>query len=80
MSKTSGMSGHQNGNGSAVLRLTRNEILEQLERGARARRGVSARTLLRQHGRNRLQDPGAVADLLALSYLLEKSDPIFAQS
>jgi hypothetical protein len=69
----------ENGHGHEVLKLTREEIVGRLERGARERCQVSARTLLRMHRQNRLKDPGAVADLLALSYLLKRSDPLFRE-
>jgi hypothetical protein len=69
----------ENGNGHEVLRLTREEIVKRLEDGARERCRVSARTFLRLHRQNRLKDPGAVADLLALSYLLKRNDPLFRE-
>jgi hypothetical protein len=70
-----------NGNGKhTIVKLTREEILTSLEEGARQRCRMSARKLLRKHRENRLRDPGAVADLLALSYLLKKDDPIFAEN
>ena len=69
----------ENGQAHKVLKLTREEIVERLERGARERCQVTARTFLRLHRQNRLKDPGAVADLLALSYLLKRNDPLFRE-
>lgn len=60
-----------------MRKLTRREIIDLLERGSRQRMKISARKLLQMHRENRLEDAGAVADLLALSYLLKKNDPIF---
>jgi len=69
------------GNGRhKIVKLSRDEILASLEAGARARCGMSARKLLRKHRENLLPDVGAVADLLALSYLLKKDDPIFGEN
>ena len=69
----------ENGHAYKVLKLSREEIVERLERGARERCQVSARKFLRLHRQNRLKDPGAVADLLALSYLLKRNDPLFRE-
>jgi len=63
-----------------IVKLSRDEILASLEAGARARCDMSARKLLRKHRENSLPDVGAVADLLALSYLLKKDDPIFGEN
>jgi hypothetical protein len=67
-----------NTDGAGVLELTREEILDRLERGAQRRRGITARDLVRSYRAGTLDDPGAVADLLALAYLLPEDDPIFA--
>ena len=58
------------------LELTREQILERLERGAQRRRGMSARDLLQAYMVGRLEDPGAVADLLVLAALLPEDDPL----
>ena len=68
---------YTNGNGSGILALTRRQILSRLERGAQERLNLSARELVLRHRKNRLKDPGRVADLLALSYLLPENDPAF---
>jgi hypothetical protein len=56
---------------------TRQEILDRLERGAQRRRGMTAGALLRAWRAGELEDPGEVADLLALGHLLANDDPIF---
>ncbi len=61
---------------SYLIVLTREQILERLEQGARRRRGMSARELLQAYNQGRLEDPGAVADLLALANLLAENDPL----
>jgi len=65
-------------NGNSAIKLSRAEIVERLEKGARQRCGVSARTLLRRYRHGKL-DRSPIADLLALSNLLRKSDPLFAE-
>ena len=65
-------------NGGEVVRLSRTEIIRKLETGARERCGLSARTLLRKCRAGKIER-GAVADLLALSNLLRKNDPIFGE-
>jgi hypothetical protein len=67
-----------NSNGYAVVRLSRNEIVRRIEEGARERCGVSARALLRKYRMGKI-DRGGIADLLALSNLLRKNDPIFGE-
>lgn len=63
-----------------VLELTRSEILERIERGARRRLGVSARELLCAYRHGRLDDPGKVADLLVLADLLAPDDPVLSDA
>ena len=60
------------------VELTRDRIARLLEEGARKRRGVSARRLVRSYKRGGLQEPGEVADLLVLADLLPDDDPIVA--
>jgi hypothetical protein len=60
------------------LELSRARIAGLIERGARERRGVSARALVRSYKRGRLKEPGEVADLLVLADLLPDDDPIVA--
>ena len=61
-----------------TLELTRDEIVAEMERVARARRGVSAAALIEDYRAGRLQDPGQVGDVLVLAGLLDPSDPYFA--
>jgi hypothetical protein len=60
----------------AAVRLSRTEIIQELELGSRRRCGISARELLRRCDTGEI-DRDCVADLLALSNLLRKTDPIF---
>jgi hypothetical protein len=66
----------ENGSHSGVIRLSRHQIVESLEKGARRRTGLSARVMLRRYRGGRLADPCRVIDLVALSNLLRKNDPI----
>jgi hypothetical protein len=68
-----------NGEGPITVRLTRTEIIDSLEKAARARVGLSARVMLRRYREGRLPDPGRVTDLIALSNLLRKNDPILVE-
>lgn len=61
-----------------TIELSREELIDQLDREAMRRRGVSARELLLAYKAGRLDDPGEVADLLALADLLPEDDPLFA--
>lgn len=65
--------------GSIIVRLTRGQIIDSLEKAARARVGLSARVMLRRYRQGRLTDPGRVTDLIALSNLLRKNDPILVE-
>ncbi len=58
-------------------RLSRKEIVTDLEREARRRRGMSAKELVGAYRAGTLYDPGEVADLLGLAGLLRESDPLF---
>jgi hypothetical protein len=60
-----------------VLELTRDEIVRRIERGAQRRLHMSARELVQAYRLGRLEDPGLVADLIALASLLAESDPLF---
>ena len=64
----------------SAIGLSRDEIVAQLEEGAKARRGMSARELVLAYRKRRLEDPGEVADLLALASLLPDEDPLFAET
>ena len=65
---------------SPVLELTREEIVERLERGAQHRLHMSANELVEAYRTGTLRDPGQVADLLALAHLLPKDDPLFVST
>jgi hypothetical protein len=66
-------------NGKGIIVLSRDQIVDALETGAKQRTGLSARAMLRRYRYGRLPDPGSVADLIALSNLLRKNDPILAE-
>jgi hypothetical protein len=57
--------------------LSRQQIVALIEQAAQRRLHRSAQDLLRQYRTGKLEDPGRVADLLALSKLLPDNDPIF---
>lgn len=67
-------SARQGQNGHATL--TRSEIVDTLEREARARRSMSAAELVTQYRSGRLIEPGEVADLIGLAHLLGDNDPL----
>lgn len=60
------------------LELTRESIVQQLDREARRRLNISGEELVRQFRSGLLKDCGKVADLLALASLLTEDDPLFA--
>ncbi len=62
-----------------ILELTREDIVARIEQGAWRRRRLSARELLRRYRAGALDDPGEVADLLALAHLLPDDDPLFVE-
>ncbi len=59
------------------IALSRDEIIERIDKGARQRRGVSGRSLIAAYQEGRLEQAGDVADLLVLAELLEDNDPFF---
>jgi hypothetical protein len=59
-----------------TVEMSRDEVVSLLEEGARRRRGMTASQLIRAYRTRQLDDPGSVADLLALSYLLRDEDPL----
>lgn len=61
-----------------TLDLTRDAILEEIDRVARTRLGMPGADLLRRYRDGRLDDPGTVADALILADLLDSNDPIFS--
>jgi len=62
----------------AVRELTREEIVDLIDKHARTRRGISGEDLLRSWRDGNLDAPGEVADLLALAELLPEDDPLLA--
>lgn len=62
----------------STIELTRDELVERLEAETRRRRGMSAQQLLLAYRDGRLENPGEVADLLALAGLLSEDDPLLA--
>lgn len=62
---------------NGILELTRDEIVRRIERGAQRRLKMSAQELVQAYRSGRLEDAGAVVDLLALASLLVESDPLF---
>jgi hypothetical protein len=65
--------------GTGVVVLSRQQIVEMLDAAAKKRTGLSARVMLRRYRQGRLPDPSSVTDLIALSNLLRKNDPILAE-
>jgi hypothetical protein len=63
--------------GTPILALNRSEILARLEDGVRSRAGLSAREMVQRYLAGQLDDPGRVADLLALARRLPEDDPLF---
>ena len=63
-----------------TVEMTRDEIVRVIEDGARRRRNMSAAELIRAYRSCQLDNPGPVADLLALSHLLRDEDPLFADA
>ena len=63
-----------------VREWTREEIVDLLEDEAQERRDISAAALVRAYRDGVLEEPGEVADLLALAYLLPADDPLFGPS
>lgn len=63
---------------NSVIDLSREELIKQLDQESTRRRGMSARDLMLAYREGRLQNPGEVADLLALAGLLPEDDPLFA--
>ena len=65
--------------GCAIIKLSRAQIVDSLEKGAQDRVGLSARVMLKRYRKGSLADPSRVGDLIALSNLLRKNDPILAE-
>jgi hypothetical protein len=62
----------------AVIELTRDELVDMLEAEAKRRCGLTAKALLDQYRAGDLDQPGDVADLIALFNLLPEHDPLLA--
>jgi hypothetical protein len=62
-----------------IVRVKRGDIVDSIEKGARQRTGLSAKVMLRRYRNGKLTDPCRVTDLIALSNLLRKNDPILAE-
>ena len=52
-------------------KLTHVELMEKLEKGAQAKRGLSAEEFLDQYRKGTLENPGDHTDLLGLTYLID---------
>lgn len=63
---------------TTTLELTREQIVQQLDREARRRLNISGEELVRRYRAGLLEDCGNVADLLALASLLSEDDCLFA--
>lgn len=63
-----------------ILQLTQPEIYKRLEEGAQRRCGMSATRLIQLYKEGRLENPGAVIDLLSLAHLLPDDDPLFVST
>lgn len=59
------------------LELSRDEIVDLIEREARARYGVSATELVQQYRDGVIDECGGAADLISLARLLPGDDPLF---
>ncbi|MGH8614054.1 MAG: hypothetical protein ACREYF_19010 [Gammaproteobacteria bacterium] len=58
-------------------KLSRDEILGIIDKGAQRRLGMSAGQLVKGYQEGTLKEPSAVRDLLILLDLLAEDDPIF---
>lgn len=61
-----------------VLKLSREEILDRIDREARVRLRMTGEEFLRQYRAGVLDNLGEVADLIVLVNLLAEDDPLFA--
>lgn len=60
------------------LELTRERVIERIEREAQRRLGLSAREFLLKYQGGRPEDGGEFADLLTIRQLPEPTDPLLA--
>jgi|GEM_PF-1471720 len=63
---------------NSLIDLSREELIKQLDEESMRRRSMSACDLMLAYRAGRLENPGEVADLLALAGLLPEDDPLFA--
>ncbi len=64
----------------STIELTREEIVARIEQGAQRRKRMSAGDRVTAYRAGRLEDPGKVADLLALASLLPEEDTLFVHA
>ena len=64
---------------STDVELTQDEIIALIEKGARERRGVTARELVEAYREGRLEEPGRVLDLLTFAAMLDKEHPLHVE-
>lgn len=60
-----------------TLELTRDDIIEEMDRVSMDRLGMSAHEVLSRYSAGELEQVGEVGDVLVLADLLDPSDPIF---
>lgn len=60
-----------------VFELSQDQIHREMEALAWSRLQMPAAKVVRAYHEGRLEDPGSVADLLALAHLLPADDPLF---
>ena len=61
-----------------TVEMTREEMIAEIDRGARKALGLSAAELARAYRERTLDSPGRVAELIAILNLLPDDDPLFA--
>lgn len=62
---------------NGIEKLSRKQIIDILEINSRRRLGIGAKQLFQNYRNGKLEDPCEVADLIGLSRLLPKDDPLF---
>jgi hypothetical protein len=68
---------HMEGNPMPTLELTRDEIIQEMDRVSKDRLGMTAYEVLSRYAAGHLEEVGEVGDVLVLADLLDPSDPIF---
>ncbi|GAA1921253.1 hypothetical protein GCM10009716_32290 [Streptomyces sodiiphilus] len=61
-----------------IVPIAREEIVDRLTWAAKSRCGMTVEEVLRQHRSGKLDDPGALTDVLILLHLLPSDDPLLA--